>query len=259
MKKSNRLDDSFRNAEQTKIILLSRPSFHKSASKFRNKWNIPEDGLSKAEFDNWHIWFIKNKSKYKPTIEDIACEKERHKRIDRSSTELLKGFGELIDKYLDTSDLDAERVFKNDIGEILRQQALNPRWYRYLERYLLLNEQSKVPSGMEFSTEVDEVSGQEVLILKITEEIRKADLLAVWGTVTEYQKKLSYYHHAKTQPMRVFERNKKVATMKADGLSIKKIIEYLDDHFPKKDGDVYMDEDVLKMINEYNKALSEKS
>jgi hypothetical protein len=255
MKKINRLEDSFRNAELTKSILLSRHSFHKSVLTFRNKWNIPEDGLSKAEFDNWHIWFIKNKSSYKPTPEDIVCEKERHKRIDKNSTELLKGFDKLIDKYLDTSDLDAERVFKNDIGEILRQQALNPRWYRYLERYLLLNEESKVPSGMEFSTEVDEVSGQEILILKITEEIRKADLLAVLPTLKDYQKKLSYFKHTKTQPKPKFHRNKKVAEMKEAGDTMDDIIDYLDKHYPLKNGGAYIREDVLKMISEYNKSL----
>ncbi len=260
MNKSARLDDSYRNAKQTERVLLSRNSFKSAVKSFRAKWNIPEKGLTKSKIESWQIWFIQQRKTYRPSDRDIVLEKERHKRIDRNSTQLLKGFDRLIDKYLDTSSLDAERVFRNDIGEILRQQKLNPRWYIYVERYLLLNERIRVPSGMEFRTEVDEISGQEVIMLKITEEIRKADLLAVLRTIKQYQKKLPYHQKIKTQPMRVFERNKIVFEKHEAKQPMEGIKDFLDEHYPKKTkGDIHTDEDVLKMIGQYKKALSEIS
>ena len=254
---TSRFAASFRNAGLLADILHDKPGFVSDINAFRNKWHIPKNGLSEQELAAWRVQFAKERRSYKPTDDDITLEVSRQRRIHSASSRASAGFDKLITpQRLNTDNLDSQRAYQNDIGSILINYSLSPRWYPYVEHYALNGQKTRVPSGIEFRLDIDELTGQEVITLRITDEVRKADLLAAWPTIIKHQEKLPYRRQAKSVPKRQFERNRKVSLMLADDVPVAEITDYLDEYFPKKNGDPHMHEDVLKMVHAYNSAIN---
>ncbi len=262
MKKSERLAVSYRNAIYTESVLFRRPRFEKAVKIFRTKWNIPPNGLTKSQLLGWREWFASQSARYKPTDEDLELELMRQKRELSYSYILLEGFEKLLNR--ESITLEIQQAFQNNIGEILIKNHLNPRWFRYVEHYLMLNEKVKVPSGMEYNIQVDEHSGQEIIILKITDEVGKADFLAVWNMIKEHQNQLPYKTKLINQPIRNWKRYCDVYDMFIVAKkSIDEVKEYLDKYHPKKPipGDtppyIHTDNDIYKDVDEYRKIVEE--
>lgn len=252
MANKERLEKSHRNAEQTALILTDNPNFQQTIAILRMKWHINKHGEDKKSGTDWQNWFRLAQDSYQPSEGDKDLELARQKRILTRSLSGAAGIMDIADK--NALKITMRQAFYNDIGRILINHNLSPRWFRYVQHKLLYGENVpvRVPSGVEFQLAIDEMSGQEIILLKITDEITKDDLVAAIGTIKKYQKQLPYYDKGKVQPKPMLERNRAVAEKFDRGESVSEIIDYLEEHWPRKGGYNEYSE-IYKMAASYRK------
>lgn len=268
MTNEEQLKKSYKDSKETEQILMSKPGFKDAVAMFRGKWGIPKNGLRlsgrakmplSAEerkdydppltpFERWQAWLMTNT---RPSEEDMQREVARQVRITRTSTDIFGGLESLINTE-SIQPPEPKRMLQNDIAQILIDNDLNPRWFVYLERYLLFNDKITVPSGMALELSIDDASGLEIILLKITGEVSKADLLSVLSTINTYQWGLPYQTRKKAQPKRSLSKYKG-ATEILESKGAKAAVEWLDSNYPKKSGDTHGYEDVYKMKSLYRK------
>lgn len=254
MTNQDRLEKSYQDSERAKEILQAKPMFKKTVNEFRVKWNVPETGLKRGDkYLAWQQWLATTP---RPSEVDLARETARQERIEKSTSSPLQeisGFS-VVDHV---EKPNPRRMLSNDIAQILIDHKLNPRWFRYMENYLLFNVDSRVPSGMEIQLAVDDDTGLEIIMLKITDEVAKPDIEAALATINKYQAKLPYKTRKKARIRDAYPKYTGVKSV-YESKGMPAAITWLDKNYQKKSGEPHGYDDVYKMLGEY-RSITENS
>jgi hypothetical protein len=258
MTKIDRLNKSYRNAKQKEEILLAKPSFLNAIKQLRLKWDIPTDGFDEQSPQDLSAWQVNQLNSYEADDEDLELELKRQKKYLKHTGTYVKNFESLLRK--ENLGLTMSRALINDIGQVLIANNLNPRWYSYVENYLFYNIPTKIPSGIEFRVDIDQLTGQEIILIKVTEEITKDDLTATWEYVRKYQQNLPNKTKGIIQPKKALERNRLAYDMSQKGTPLNIIADEINELFPKKENKKTYDKyysynEVYQMISTYRRII----
>ena len=215
MAEHKQLNVSVRKTRQKTDLMIIQPKFRADIAKLRTKWKIPLEGLSTDnEFDKWQIWFHGENWKYQKI--EYQKFRQKHKNDSNYSIKL---------EYFSTKA--PNNIFQQDLASLVKKYRLSPFWVLGLRGYLLRNA-IPLPAGIVIEQSTDSVTGMPILKLVLQEDTSIKDIVTIWDTIQEHQKRLPYWKQEKSQPIYNLERNKRAYELKVLGKSYKEIAEILD-------------------------------
>lgn len=259
MKKENRLDVSFRHADDRRKLLLINPMFKLMAKEFRKRWAIPDEGYeNKNDAGAWRDWVHIGRA-FKPNQDDIRREVWRQGSINKITRS--GSLGRLFQqKSVIKGSLTMQRAVQNHISDILRNVNYGPKWYPLVEKYLIfgaleVSQPQTSPSGVTFRFDYDENTGQEIILAIITDETTDEDLSVVLKSVRSWQKNLSYRRSTRNRKSGTLGRDIRVYKLRVeDGLPAKEVAEKINLEFP--DDPAVAQQDIYGIVQRINRKLS---
>lgn len=216
--KDEQLLVSLRKTRQKTQLLIIQPKFINDIVKLRNKWHLPEEGLSSYEvLCEWEKWFNEENLKYQ-TI-DYPKFSKQHKNDSDYSTK-LKIF---------SKNAPSNR-FHQDLFGLAKKFKLSPLWIEGLRAYLVRGFMP-IPAGVIVEHSIDFETGMPTLKLILQEDTSIKDVVSIWSEIKKYQQRLPYWREGKSQPMPYFERNKRAYELKQGGMKAKEIAAQLHKEF----------------------------
>jgi hypothetical protein len=244
--KSNYFDEKAKRLKQEIKVLVSRPAFQKEVAILREKWNIPSEGI-KTEDDNqeWHHKLDIATDEYR-NVEWPKCRAE----IDRLNKE--RKFREAEEKRKEHNAKAPLNEFREDIWSVVRKYRLSPRWHNAIRRYILFND----PDNLNLAAGVTIVNtwenGMKLIALEIDGDTTLKDIKQVWPWVKRMQKDLMYKRADKFQPIKNFERDKRIYELEQGGKTLTEIAELINVEFDS----ALLETEVKQIIKRYKKRLN---
>ncbi len=243
-------DDYF--AEKTKRlkqaikVLVSRPAFQKEITDLREKWHIPPEGIKNEDDNqNWNRQLDIDTDEYYKT-EWPKCRAE----IDKLNAE--KKFREAEEKRKECNAKAPLNEFRDDIWSVVRRYRLSPRWHTGIRRYLLFND----PDNLNLTAGVTMVTtwenGMKRIALEIDGDTTLNDVKHIWPWVKQMQKSLMYRQADKYQPIKNFDRDKRIYELSHEGKSSNDIGDTIQQEF----GDSLDYNEINLAIKRYKKRLN---
>lgn len=244
--KNDYFEEKTKRLKQEIKVLVSRPAFQKEIADLRKKWNIPQDGI-KTEDDNqeWNHKLDVATDEYHET-EWPKCRAE----IDRLNKE--RKFREAEEKRKEYNAKAPLNEFREDIWSVVRKYRLSPRWHTGIRRYLLFND----PDNLNLTAGVTIVNtwenGMKRIALEIDSDTTLKDIRHIWPWVKRMQEGLMYKKADKFQPIKNFDRDKRIYELEQEGKSEKEIGDTIQQEF----GDSLDYNEINIAVNRYKKRLN---
>lgn len=203
-------------------VLINRPDFQADISFLRDKWNIPKDGIkTEKDNENWNDWILAETDDYydKNWAKDIKIMSDLRKVEKYDEADAIKK------KINRSAPLNA---FNDDIWVVIRNYGLTPKWHGGLKSYLLSNnpDQLKSQTGLTVSFNWDH--GMLRPSIEFDADTRIEDLKRAW---TWARKLLKKNKNSKFQPIKNFERDKRIYELDKEGKTVEDIGEIIQTEF----------------------------
>jgi hypothetical protein len=244
--KNDYLDEKVKRLKQEIKVLVNRPAFQKEIADLRRKWKIPPDGI-KNEDDNqeWNRKLVVKTDEYYEA-EWPKCRTE----IDKLNKE--GKFREAEEKRKECNAKAPLNEFREDIWSTVRKYRLSPRWHNAIRRYILFND----PDNLNLAAGVTIINtwenGMKRISLEIDGDTTMKDIKQVWPWVKRMQKDLMYKRADKFQPIKNFERDKKIYELDQEGKTLTEIAELINTEFD----DALLEGELTQIIKRYKKRLN---
>lgn len=227
-------------------VLVSRPAFQKEIAELRKKWSIPPEGI-KTEDDNqsWNRQLDISTDEYYET-EWPKCRAV----IERLNKE--KNFREAEDKRKECNTKAPLNEFREDIWSVVRKYRLSPRWHTGIRRYLLFNDPDNLnlTAGVTIATTWE--NGMKRISIEIDGDTTLKDIKHTWPLVKRMQKDLMYRQADKFQPIKNFERDKRIYFLDKEGKTLIEIAETINLEFDN----ALLEGEIKQIIKRYKERLN---
>ena len=205
-------------------VLLNKVDFDDDINCTRKKWDLPAGGFaSDAEA---YAWLEELRvRKYQPSKEDVQLERQRLARTFSRSPSAAEA-----DKLLSAGVpvISADRALNNDIGHLLEMYGLSYLWFTFIQIYILTGRLAEPPTELSFRYDTDELAGQERMIVAITSQTTKEDLMALHTAVQEWQRDVALLAKRRAVPSS-YERDKRMYQIYKETGDIKRAITYFEE------------------------------
>lgn len=240
---------SAKRQKQKAIVLISRPDFQEDMLSLRKKWNIPADGIkTDEEKRKWELDLSRATTKYYDEEWPKFHEELEQLQIHGP----YKKFKERQDEI---NDFAPGNAFEKDIKSILQKYLLSPKWKSPIRRYILLNDVDNMAMnvGVTIAGHLNDYEPVEYqLCLHIDEDTTLEDIKEIWSDVMEHQEMLIYKKQNKFQPIKNFERDKRIYELEQEGKTIKEIGDIINSEYD----DGLLDGEIKQIIKRYKKRLN---
>ncbi len=203
-------------------LLINRLDFKKDVSELRTKWNIPQEGLkTEIEIENWNNQILDDTDNY------------YNKNWPNEVTKIIRLRGQKkyseADQIKNTiNKLAPLNALNDDVWGLITKYCLIPKWHSGIKNYLLYND----PKNMGIDIGVTVAFGWDHGIRKISLEIDKDttldDLKRVWSWA---RKMFRNKTNTKFQPIKNFDRDKRIYNLDKEGKTIDEIGETVQTEF----------------------------
>lgn len=229
--------------EQKIKLLISKPAFQKDIIELRKKWNIPVNGITnEKDNQNWNQKLLIDTDEY--YLKNWP--KERKEIIKLRKDKRFREAEELKKKINSQAPLNA---IGDDLWSIIIKYKLSPRWHGGIKRYLLFNNPKNMGIEMGITVSMSWEHGIKQISLEIDRDTTLEDIKEVW----KWAKKMYKDRQSnKFQPIKKFERDKKIYNLQKDGKTPDEIGNIIEDKF----GDYLDYNDINIIVNRFKKRLN---
>lgn len=227
-------------------VLVNTPAFQKEITNLRKKWNIPPDGIkTEDENINWENSLDVATDNYFET-KWPECRKE----IERLNKE--KKFREAEEMRKDFNLKAPLNTFNEDLWSVVRRYRLSPRWHNGIRRYLLFNDPDNLGMAAGVTLLTTWENGMKRISMEIDANTTLNDVKHIWPWVKRMQKGLMYKQGEKFQPIKNFERDKRIYELDKEGKTLTEIANTINIEF----NNALLEGEVKQIIKRYKKRLN---